>query len=179
VGETFEDDEAGVVSAAKEGAVKDAGAAEEDVAAAGDEESGRHAVEVGVEGREDCIFGVCGAGVLGAAGLGASDGKAAGEAAEGVHGPGVTVLAEVTHAGEDAERGGEWEVELAQADGDFGGEDGSGGGSVEGDVGGFVGLEEITIDGDGVVDCGGKGVLGREAVEDGDDASVGEVGDGD
>ncbi len=92
---------------------------------------------------------------------------------------GVGALAEVAEAGEDAEGGGEWEVELLEADGYFGGEDGAGGGAVEGDVGGLVGLEEVAVDGDGVVDGGGKFVLGREAVEDGDDAGVGEVGDGD
>ena len=46
-------------------------------------------------------------------------------------------------------------------------------------MGGLVGLKEVAIDGDGVVDGGGKFVLGRETVEDGDDAGVGEVGDGD
>ena len=68
---------------------------------------------------------------------------------------------------------------MPEADGDLGGEDGSGGGSVEGDVGRLVGLEKLAIDGDGVVDSGGKWVLGGEAVEDADDAGVGEVGDGD
>ena len=66
-----------------------------------------------------------------------------------------------------------------EADGDFGGKDGSGGGAVEGDVGGLVGLEEVAVDGDGVVDGSGKWMLGGEAVEDGDDAGVGEVGDRD
>jgi hypothetical protein len=102
VGEGFEDDEAAVVSAAEESAMEDSGAAEQDVAAAGDEECRRHAVEVSIEGREDWVFGIGGTGVLGAAGLGAGDGKAAGEAAESIHCLGVSVLAEVTHAGEDA-----------------------------------------------------------------------------
>jgi len=88
-------------------------------------------------------------------------------------------LAEVAEAGEDAECGGKWQVELLEADSYFGSEDGTGGGSVEGDVSGLVGLEEVAVDGDGVVDGGGKFVLGREAIEDGDDAGVGEVGDGD
>ena len=64
VRERLEDDESGIVSAAKEGALKDGSAAEQEVAGAGDEERGGHAVEVGVEGREDGIFGVGGAGVL-------------------------------------------------------------------------------------------------------------------
>jgi len=49
---------------------------------------------------------------------------------------------------------------LFEADGYFGGEDCSGRGAVEGDVGGVVGFEEVAVDGDGVVDGGGKGVLG-------------------
>ena len=68
---------------------------------------------------------------------------------------------------------------MFEADGYFGGEDGSGRGAVEGDVGGLVGFQEVAVDGDGVVDRCGKLVLGREAIEDGDDAGVGEVGDGD
>lgn len=179
VGKGFEDDEAGVVSTAEEGAMQDAGPAEENVATAGDEQGWGHAVEVGVEGRENGVFGVGGASVLGAARLGAGYRDAAGEAAEGVEGEGVAVLAEVAHAGEDAEGGGEGQVELFETDGYFGGEDGSGRGSVEGDVGGLVGLEEVAVDGDGVVDGGGKGVLGCEAVEDSNDTGVSEVGDGD
>ena len=69
-------------------------------------------------------------------------------------------------------------MELFEADGDFGGEDGAGGGAIDGNVSGLVGLEELAINGDGVVKAGGEGVLGCETVEDGDDAGVGEIGDG-
>ncbi len=65
VGESFEDDELGVVAVLEEGAVEDGGAAEEEVAGAGDEESWGHAVEIGVEGREDGVFGIGRAEVLG------------------------------------------------------------------------------------------------------------------
>lgn len=71
------------------------------------------------------------------------------------------------------------EVELLEADGDLCGEDGPGGGAVDGYVGGLMGPEEIAVDGDGVVEGGGKGVLGGQAVEDGDDPCVGEVCNGD
>ncbi len=120
-----------------------------------------------------------GADVFGVEGLGGRRREVAGEAVEGVHGTGVVGLGEVSEAGEDAEGGRLRKVELFEADGDFRGEDGAGGGAVDGDVLGLVGFEEIAVDGDGVIEGGGKGMLGREAVEDGDDASVGEISDGD
>ena len=180
VGEGFEDDEAGVYALAEEGAVKDGGAAEQEIAGAGDEEGGWETVQIGEDGGEDGIVWVGGADVLGVEGLaGCGWGEVAGEAVEGVHGAGVVGLREVTEAGEDAEGGGLREVELLEADGDLGGEDGAGGGAVDGDVLGLVGLEELAVDGDGVVEAGGEGVLGCEAVEDGNDAGMGEIGDGD
>src|SRR5256885_938863 len=71
------------------------------------------------------------------------------------------------------------QVELLEADGGFGGHGGAGRGSVDGDAAGLVGLEELFVDGDGVVDAGGEWVLGREAVEDGDDLDAAVAGDGD
>ena len=179
MGEGFKDDEASVDAVAEKGAVKDGGAAEQKIAGAGDEEGGRKAVEVGEDGREDGIARIGGADVLkvGLAGRGWSE--IAGETVEGVHGMGVIGLGEVAEAGEDAEGCGLREMELLEADGDLGGEDGAGGGAVDGDVLRLVGLEELAIDGDGVVEAGGKGVLGCQAIEDGDDAGMGEVGDGD
>jgi hypothetical protein len=68
---------------------------------------------------------------------------------------------------------------LLEAGGGFGGEDSSGGGSVEGDVLRLVGFEQLFVDVYCVVDRGGEGMLGSEAVEDGDDLGLREVGDGD
>ncbi len=90
VGKGFEDDEAGVDVVAEKGAVEDGGAAEQQVAGAGEEEGGWEAVEVGKDGGEYGVSGVGGAdvfGVLGAARRGW--GEVAGEAVEGVHGAGV------------------------------------------------------------------------------------------
>ena len=64
-------------------------------------------------------------------------------------------------------------------DSDFAGEDGAGGGSVDGDVCGLVGFEQLFIDSDDVVESGGEGMLGGEAIEDGDDFDLREIGDGD
>ena len=65
VGKAFKHDElSAVVAGAEECAMENGGAAKKDVAAAGDEESGRHSVKIGEEGREDGIarVGVAGAG---------------------------------------------------------------------------------------------------------------------
>ena len=159
--------------------MEDGCSAQEQVAAAGDEERGRHVVEIGVEGREHGVFRVGAADVFEIVRLWIDDGEVAGKASETVHCLGVTGLAEVAEAGEDAQSGREGELELPEADSDLGGEDGSGGGSVESDAGGFVSFEELAVDGNGVVYRGGKGMFGGEAIEDADDAGVGEVGDGD
>lgn len=86
VGEGFEDDEVGVDAVAEEGSVKDGGAAEQEVAAAGDEEGGSEAVEVGVEGGEDGVAGAGGADVFGVVVAGVGWIEVTGEAVEGVHG---------------------------------------------------------------------------------------------
>jgi hypothetical protein len=44
---------------------------------------------------------------------------------------------------------------------------------------GLVGLEQLFVDGDGVVERGGEGTFGRETVEDGDALDLGHAGDGD
>lgn len=180
VREGFEHDQAGVDAVPEKGAVEEGSAAEQEVAGAGEEEGGWEAVEIGEDGGEHGVAGVRGADVLGVEGLaGLGWGEITGEAAESVHGAGVVGSGEVAEAGEDAEGGGLREVQLLEANGDLGGEDGAGGGAVDGDVLGFVGFEELAVDGNGVVEGGGKGVLGRKAVEDGDDAGAGEMGDGD
>jgi hypothetical protein len=58
VGKGVEDDEAGVDAGAEIGTVEVGGAAEQGVAFAGDEEGGREAVQVSVDGGEDRVFGV-------------------------------------------------------------------------------------------------------------------------
>ena len=68
---------------------------------------------------------------------------------------------------------------MAKADGDLGGEDGSGGCAVDGNVVGAIGFENFFVDSDGVIDIGRELVLGREAVENGNDLDLCEVGDGD
>src|ERR1700728_3674226 len=65
VGKAFKHDElSAVVAGAEECAMENGGAAKKDVAAAGDEESGRHSVKIGEEGREDGIARVGGAKVI-------------------------------------------------------------------------------------------------------------------
>ena len=103
----------------------------------------------------------------------------AGKTVEGIHGPGVAIPGEIAHAGEDAERAGQGKAKLFEADSDFAGEDRAGRGSVDGDVRGLVGLEQLFIDSDDVVESGGEGMLGGEAIEDGDNFDFREVGDGD
>ena len=44
---------------------------------------------------------------------------------------------------------------------------------------GFVGLQQFLVDGNGVVDCGGKWMLRSEAIEHCDDFDSGVAGDGD
>ena len=177
VREAFEDYEPGVVAVADEGAMEDSCSAEEKVAATGDEECGRHVVEIGEEGRDNGVLGICAADVFEVEGLLIGDGESAGEAAEAVHCLRVSGTAEVAQAGEDAQGCRKREFELLEADGYLGGENGSGRGSIEGDVGRLVGFEEFAIDDYGVVDGGWKWVLGGEAVKNADDAGVGEVGD--
>ena len=98
VRESFEDYEPGVVAAANEGAVKDGSAAEEQVAAAGDEECWRHIVEIREEGRDHWVLGIRAADVFDVEGLLFGDGESAGEAAETIHGLGVSGTAEVAEA---------------------------------------------------------------------------------
>lgn len=69
-------------------------------------------------------------------------------------------------------------MQLLQLDGNFSGEDGTSGGAVDSDVARLVGLEEFPVDGHSVVNRSGKGVLGCEAIEDGNDFGAGQIGNG-
>ena len=71
------------------------------------------------------------------------------------------------------------QAKLLELRGHFGGEDGAGRGSVDDDVLRLVGLQQFLVDGDRVVDGGGKGMLGRQPVEHRHDLDFAVAGDGD
>ena len=64
VGKSFEDDELGVDVGVKQSPMKERGIAEQKIASAGNEESGRKALEVGEDGRENWVAAVGVAGVF-------------------------------------------------------------------------------------------------------------------
>src|SRR4029077_5789911 len=75
--------------------------------------------------------------------------------------------------GEKAKSGGEREIQLLEANSDFGSEDGPRGGAEDADVMRLVSLEELFVDGNDVVNRGGEGIFGSEAVVDGNDLYFG------
>jgi hypothetical protein len=179
VRESFEDDELGVNSSAKKSAVEESRVAEKKVTRAGDEESGRHALEVGVDGGQDGISAVGVAGVflpdgrMGILGLESSGESVQREELVRVGGMGI-----VGEDGEKAEGAGKWKVKLLEAHSSLGRENGSGGSAKDADVARLVSLEEFLVDRDDVVDSGGEGIFWSEAVVDGDHFDPGEIADG-
>src|SRR5579859_3871343 len=179
VGQTLKDDQLSVDAGAEIGSVEDGSATQEEIAAAGDEEGGRKSVEIGVEGRVNWIPRVGGKRKV--FGMSARLGRVevTGETVEGKESHGIAGLAEVAHTGENSGGTGERQIELLEFYGDFGGENGSRGGAIDGDVVGLVRFKEIFVNGDGIVEAGGKRMFGSQAVENGDDFGTGKIGDGD
>ena len=89
----------------------------------------------------------------------------------------VVLLIEAVQGAEDAKRRRHGKAERFELNRDLGGQDSSCRCSVENDVAGLVGLEHFPVDGDGVIDSGGKWMLRREAVEHRDDFDPGVAGD--
>ena len=88
-------------------------------------------------------------------------------------------MAEVAQAGKDAQRFGERHTEVAQPYRDFASKDRAGGGAEDADVFRLVRFQKLAVDGNCVVERGGKWVLRSEAIEYGDDLRLREEGDRD
>lgn len=179
VGKRLKDNELGVNVGAEEGAMEKSGVAEEQIARAGNEQSWGQAFEIGEEGREDGIFAVGVAGVFLAdrliwiLGL-----ESAGKAVQGEELHRVGGARVIGECGEEAQGGGQREIELLEANGDFTGEDSASGSAEDADFVRLVRFEELLVNGDDIIDCGGKRIFGSEAVVDGDDFDFREIGDG-
>src|SRR5271170_3568409 len=89
----------------------------------------------------------------------------------------VVLLVEAVQGAEDAKPCRHGKAERFELDRDFSGQDSSCRCSVENDVAGLVGLEQLPVDGDGVIDSGGEWMLRGEAVEHCDDFDPGVAGD--
>src|ERR1700676_407865 len=96
-----------------------------------------------------------------------------GESLERVEGLRIAGPGEVTHAGEDAHCSGHGQPKLLDLYGDLTCQNRSGGGAVDDDVIRLVGLEQLFVDSDGVIESGGEGKFWREAVEHCDDLDLG------
>ena len=174
----IEEDEACIDAGAQIGAVQVGGSAEQGIPAAGDEESGRQAVQIRVDGRQHRIFRIGRADIIGVVNAAVGWIEMACESLKRVERLGVGLLVEPVEGAEDAKGRGHGQAEQFEFHRHFRGEHGPRGSSVENDVAGFVGLEQFPVDGDSVVDCGGKWMFRGEAVEHCDDLDSGVAGDG-
>src|SRR6202521_5571897 len=102
-----------------------------------------------------------------------------GKTLEGEYLPGVADAAEVGKAGKNSKRGGKRQSELLEADGNFGGQDGSRRCAVNSNVVRLVGFQQISIDRDNIIYGGRERVLRRETIVDGDDFKPGQIRDRD
>src|SRR6266404_5595817 len=102
-----------------------------------------------------------------------------GKTLEGEHLPGVADAAEVGKAGKNSERGGKRQSELLEADGNFGGQDGSRRRAINSNIVRLVGFQQLSIDRDNIIYSGGERILRSETIVDGDDFDPGQIRDRD
>src|SRR5216684_8668971 len=98
---------------------------------------------------------------------------------ESEHLPGIADAAEVGKAGKNSERGGKRESELLEADGNFGGQDGSRRRAINSNVVRLVGFQQFSIDRDNIIYSGGERTLRGETIVDGNDFNPGQIRDRD
>src|SRR5258708_37820939 len=92
-----------------------------------------------------------------------------GETLESDHLPGVADAAEVGKAGKNSERGGKRQSESLEADGNFGGQDGTGRRAINSNVVRLVGFQQLSIDRDNIIYSGGERILPSGTRADRDD----------
>src|SRR5207245_9408917 len=79
-----------------------------------------------------------------------------GKTLESEHLPGVADAAEVGKAGKNSERGGKRQSESLEADGNFGGQDGTRRRAINSNVVRLVGFQQLSIDRDNIIYCSGE-----------------------
>ena len=78
-----------------------------------------------------------------------------------------------------SERGRKRQSESLEADGNFGGQDGSRRRAINTNVVRLVGFQQLSIDRDNIIYSGGKRILRGETIVDGDDFNLGQIRDRD
>src|ERR1700723_162487 len=101
-----------------------------------------------------------------------------GESLKGINRLRVIFVGKPVKRTEDTKGGGHGKAEQFQFHRDFCSERSPGRCSIENHVAGLVSLEQFAVDGDSVIDCGGKWMLGSQAIEDCDDFDSRVAGDG-
>src|SRR2546429_4510429 len=100
-----------------------------------------------------------------------------GKTLESEHLPGVADAAEVGKTGKNSERGRKRQSESLEADGNFGGQDGSRRRAINSNVVRLVGFQQLSIHRDNIIYSGREWILRGETIVNRDDLNPGQIRD--